>query len=296
MEQVLVVTGMQPATASGYMDRLPFGISRLDALIGGGAPAGSVILLAGEPGAGAREFLHTTAVMNALAVNDSDLFELYYGDLDPDVRLPATVHYLSFTSGQAQFEREIGFELDASLASEAIDLVSFTDLSAAFFQMSPVPRDWYLDRPGGIKDLEVSRNQPSVFESLGNFLTEHAPGNLVCIDSVTDLLRGVGDEFQVQEIATVLKGLQRASTQWGGLILLLLNQTTLTREELGQLIDSADGTFVFEWERGGSEIDRTMAVIKFRGVLSRLEADNIVQFDTEISESGFDISDIRKIR
>ena len=49
------------------MDRIPFGIRRLDTTIGGGAPPGSVVLLSGDAGAGAREFMYTSAVMNGLA-------------------------------------------------------------------------------------------------------------------------------------------------------------------------------------------------------------------------------------
>jgi hypothetical protein len=61
-------------------------------------------------------------------------------------------------------------------------------------------------------------------------------------------------------------------------------------------MDAASGTLVFEWESGGSKRARTMVVKEFRGVLSRLEDENVVRFETEIHESGFDISDVRKIR
>jgi hypothetical protein len=37
-------------------------------------------------------------------------------------------------------------------------------------------------------------------------------------------------------------------------------------------------------------------VKQFRGVLSRLEEEDIIQFETDISDAGFDISDVRKIR
>ena len=39
-----------------------------------------------------------------------------------------------------------------------------------------------------------------------------------------------------------------------------------------------------------------MVVQEFRGVLPEIEAENIVRFETEIGDGGFDISDIRKIR
>lgn len=278
------------------MDRVPFGIHRLDSLIDGGAPAGSVVLLAGEPGAGAREFMHTAAVMNALARDDSDQFDLYYGSLHEDAVLPASVHYVSFTAGESQLRRELSLAMDESLVEEAIDGIEFTDLSRWYFQLSPVPREWYADHANGIHDLGSDRERRDVFEALGEFLHEQAEGTLVCIDSVTDLLGSTGEELSLGDVAMVLKGVQRASSDWGGLILLLLNRTTLRREELGHLVDASDGTLVFEWERGGNELDRTMVVTKFRGVLSRLEEDDIVRFETELTDAGFDISDVRKIR
>ena len=53
---------------------------------------------------------------------------------------------------------------------------------------------------------------------------------------------------------------------------------------------------MFEWESGGSTRARTLVVRQFRGVLSAIEDEDIVQFETEIGDAGFDISDVRKIR
>jgi hypothetical protein len=39
-----------------------------------------------------------------------------------------------------------------------------------------------------------------------------------------------------------------------------------------------------------------MFVREFRGVLSRLEEEDIIRFETEIHDGGFDISNVRKIR
>ena len=61
------------------MDRIPFGVSQFDSLIGGGSPPGSVVLLAGDSGAGAREFCYTSATVNALARADPGLFDLQIG-------------------------------------------------------------------------------------------------------------------------------------------------------------------------------------------------------------------------
>ena len=75
-----------------------------------------------------------------------------------------------------------------------------------------------------------------------------------------------------------------------------MNQEALTDTQMGSLMGAADGTIAFEWETGGNERDRVMFVREFRGVLSRLEAEDIIRFETEIHDAGFDISNVRKIR
>ncbi len=79
-------------------------------------------------------------------------------------------------------------------------------------------------------------------------------------------------------------------------MLVLVNQESLTETQMGTLTGAADGTLNFEWESGGNERDRTMFVREFRGVLSRIEAEDILRFETEIHDAGFDISNVRKIR
>jgi archaellum biogenesis ATPase FlaH len=182
------------------------------------------------------------------------------------------------------------------VVENALPAVTVRDLSPEYFQLSPVPRSWYMGETRSITDLGESEGRESVLSALGTYLSENAADNLVLIDSVTDLVAGVSDEMQWKDVAMVMKGLEKAANRWGGLIVLLVNSEALTDTELGSLEDAATGTFEFAWESGGSKRARTMVVKEFRGVLSRLEQENIVQFETEVGESGFDISDVRKIR
>lgn len=278
------------------MEDLPFGISRLDSLLEGGAPPGSVVLLSGEAGAGAREFLHTSAAMNVLAHTDSDLFDLYYGDLPDGVQVPPEVHYVSFTSNKTAIERELRYTMAAEIVDAVADRIQYRDLSPEYFQLSRIPQDWYLGRTTSLDDLSKRHNEDSVLGALGDYLTTHTSGNLILLDSITDLLDAVGDELDWGDITMLIRGLVRAATQWGGLILVLVNEDTLTPTELGQLSDAASGTLGFSWETGGSKRARVMVVREFRGVLSRLEQEDIVQFEGEIHDGGYDISNVRKIR
>ncbi len=278
------------------MKRLPFGVARIDSILQGGAPPGSTLLLAGESGAGAREFAQTAAAMNVLADTDVDLFDLYYGDLPTNAETPEEVHYLSFTADNEEIAREMDFTMADEIVETVSGPISFRDFSPEYFQLSPIPREWYMGEASAIEDLGERQSTNDVVGALGDYLSEHAAGNLVVIDSISDLIGAMGDDVTWTDVTTLLRGLTKASHHWNGLILLLVNTDTLTETEYGQLMDASAGTFEFTWETGGSQRARSMIVKQFRGVLSQLEEENIVRFETEIHEGGFDISDVRKIR
>lgn len=274
------------------MDRLPFGISRLDSLLGGGAPGGSVVLLSGEPGAGAREFLGTCALMNGLAMEDPEAFERQYGER-PDP--PKSVQYVSLTDGAATLRAEFETAFDEGFVERAADGIEFGDLSESYFGLTPVPREWYAAATTDIEELGERNARHTVFETMATYLDENAPGSLVCFDSVTDLLAADAGR-SVTEVATVLKGVRRAANDWNGLVVLLLDGSTVSETELGTLQNAVDGTLTFRWERGGSELARTMELTKFRGVLPTLDAEDLLTFETEFRDTGFAVSDVRKIR
>ncbi len=279
------------------MDRLPFGIRQLDAMVDGGAPAGSVVLLSGEAGAGSRAFMYTTAVMNGLATIDHDLFDLHYGDLSGNASLPHEIHYISFTATESQLRDEIAMTMDPDIAEPAFDEIEFTSLSKQYFHVSPVPRDWYASEAPDITDLRKRHeDRESLLSALGTELSRNAAGSVVVIDSLSDLAGAIGEDLEWSDVNYLIRGLQRAAYEWNGLILVHVDQGALTSQRHAQLVDACNGAIRFNWESGGSTRARTMIVQSFRGVLSQLEDEDIVQFETELGDAGFDISDVRKIR
>jgi RecA-superfamily ATPases implicated in signal transduction len=278
------------------MDRIPFGVRQLDSIINGGAPAGSVVLLSEQAGAGSREFMHTSAVINGMAKTDSELFDLYYGDPSQKAILPEEVHYISFNASEGQLSEEMRLAMDDEVLDAGLAGVEFHDMSERYFHMSPVPREWYAAETPNIKDLRARHERDDLLGALGSKLSQIAPNNLVVIDSVSDLVAAMGEDIDWADITFLVSGIQKAAHQWGGLILLHLNHETLSEEHTGQLSEAAHGTMEFSWESGGSTRARTLVVKQFRGVLSQIEEENIVQFETELGDAGFDISDVRKIR
>ena len=278
------------------MDRIPFGVSRFDRIVGGGAPRGAVVLLVGDAGAGAREFMYTSVTMNAVAHTDPDLFDLHYGDLHENATIPPEIHYLSFTDDETTIRSEMASVLERQLVDAAADRLTVRDFSPEYFQLSPVPREWYLGETSTLQDLGGGERRADVLTALGSYLNENAFDNLVVIDSITDLVAGISDEMAWNDIAMLVRGLGKAAHRWNGLVLAYASRETLDDTQLGHLMDAANGTLQFEWESGGSKRARTLVVQEFTGVLSQIENENIVRFETEIHEGGFDVSDVRKIR
>lgn len=278
------------------MARMPFGVAQLDSVLGGGAPEGNAVLIAGESGAGAREFVYTSAAMNTLASADPDLFDLYYGELADDAVVPEEVHYISFTAGDDYVERELRYTMADDIVDSVAGPTHFVDFAPEYFQLSSIPREWYIGETSSLGDLSTGNNRDGVLTVLGEYLTEHAPGNLVVIDSITDLIGAGSGEITWEDVAMLVRGLGKAAHSWRGLLLVLANTDTIEEHQLGQLVDASGGTFEFNWETGGSKRARTMVVREFRGVLSQLERENIVRFETEIHDGGLDITDVRKIR
>ncbi len=279
------------------MARIPFGISRFDELIDGGAPSGSSVLLSGQLGAGAREFCYTSATMSALALADRELFELYYGTLDEEVgMLPDEVHYVSCCMPPRAVETELGYVLEDDIIETAIDSINFLDLSDQYFKRSRVPMEWYSEATPDIDSLGEIRGSRGVLGLLGDYLSEHARDNLIVIDSLTDMVISADETMSWTDIIVLMKGLSAAAHRWDGLILMLVNNEVLSETEVAGLMNAAHGNIVFEWETGGNERTRTMYVKQFRGVLSRLEDEDIIRFETDIYDHGFDITGVRRIR
>ena len=278
------------------MALLPFGVERLDSVLGGGAPPGNSVLVAGESGAGGREFAYTSAAMNALSLADPELFDLYYGELDEGAERPEAVHYISLSAGEGYVERELRYVMADEIVDAVVDEIEFQDFSEEYFQLSSIPREWYVGEATSLRDLSGGENREEVLSAVGEYLSDNAQGNVIVLDSLTELVDAAGGEIDWDDVAMLARGLGKAAHSWGCLLLAVVNVETLTEIQYGQLMDASGGTLEFRWESGGSQRARTMVVREFRGILSQLESENIVQFETEIHDGGLDISDVRKIR
>jgi KaiC/GvpD/RAD55 family RecA-like ATPase len=269
---------------------IPTGIQSFDPVIKGGLPAGALVLLLSEVGAGGSEYTYSSALMLAQMKKEG-------AKLKPDFMLPDRIIYISFTKSRENVMQSFS-TLSMADISNVEEILTFVDLSSIYFAKTLVPLHWTSNSTMTLTDFKIGQKQKSLFESLIETLESLAPNNLVIIDSLTDLLRTAGsDNLSWTDLVSLLKGIERMSKQWNSTIYALLTANIFDpcREE--EVMDCVDGVLVFTWHvTGANQRQRMMYIKKFRGLMPYLEEDNVVRFETRVSAShGFEVSNIREI-
>ena len=163
---------------------IPTGVADFDSIIKGGFPAGSVILLVGDLGAGQTEFALTSAAKLAMVKERPDSAPFILG-AGKDSRLPDKICYITFSRSREEVlaELEAAFNQDFYGAFERT--VQFRDFSTAYFRKTLVPRSWTGE---STSIFSSDGNNENVLEGLVNYLDEMAPNSMIIIDSLTDLV------------------------------------------------------------------------------------------------------------
>ncbi|HYK93749.1 MAG TPA: RAD55 family ATPase [Thermoplasmata archaeon] len=254
------------------VERIPSGVADFDHL-SGGIPAGSVVLLAGDAGAGHQEFALTSAAHVMLHYDEPELHQFFLGSTPGPFVYPKGVVYVSFTRSKDQVLREVRGAFHRSYPEVLERHLTFHDLSPAYFSDSVVPTEWSAINRPLLSELPatVGRGTPTgPLPALADALEVDGAQNLVIVDSLTDLLvrRGVDTE----ELLTLVKGLRRRAKRWGGIVYLLLSRGVAPAPTEQALYDSVDGVLAFTWTSSPyhSHRQRTMLIEKFMPVLSRV--------------------------
>jgi KaiC/GvpD/RAD55 family RecA-like ATPase len=252
--------------------RMPTGVKSLDPVLGGGVPAGSVILLLGDLGAGSHEFVFSSLV-NSLRAGDRSTPE--------GSSAPAEVRYITFTRMKEDVKQEIKRSLESEDIGTLADRIVFDDLSEQYFDGSMVPDEWYCKG-----DMKTRLQKRAGHEN-----------SLVVLDSVTDIATQCNTPLLWNNLTGFLRGLQRVAKQQKITQYLLLSRGILDLSRERELAEIADAVILFKWEESsGARRQRVMYFEKFRGVMPQLEERDLVKFAIRISTgSGFEVSNIRVV-
>ncbi len=276
------------------LSKIPIGIDSLDNILMGGLPSGSLVLLFGELGAGDFEFAITSCVR---VLTDKK-------ERSNAVSLPEKVIYISFTRSENDILTEIAFSFPEfhKLLTECIKEKKFVfkDFSESYFAGSFIPASWLSSSETipSIESLKWNEEKRNLMDALIAYLDKNAQNGLIIIDSLTAMAQYCLERIDWSDLILFLRGLQRVSKKWDGLIYAIFNEGIFQNNEQEEIMECMDGVFVFDWEKlGPAQRNRIMYLKKFRGLLPGVEHENIVNFETQISpEKGFDVSNIKRVR
>jgi KaiC/GvpD/RAD55 family RecA-like ATPase len=283
----------------GYeVRRIPTGVADFDAIVNGGLPEGSLVMLLGDVGAGQNEFVYTSAFKIAVVKEHPHLGTYYLGHFCDFSALPSKICYISFSRSKDDILREIAISFNRDFYGAISRKMIFKDLSASYFKKTIVPPSWTgpynPDNGGGT--LFSGSEKENVLETIVKFLDENAKDSMVILDSLTDLV--VSNLVDIKELVSVVKGIQRASKKWGGIIYMLLTQGILDKRDEQMLVDSVDGVLVFEWNHylRSSKRQRYLYIEKFMSLLPHLENERMARFPTMVSaHSGLTVVNMEMV-
>ena len=276
-----------PAAPENRAPRIPTGVPDFDYLTGG-LPAGSVVLLLGEAGAGHQEFALTSAVHLMLHYDEPNLHQYYLGSAKGPFTYPQGVAVVSVSRSKEQLLAEVRESFHGFYPEVLLRHLVFHDLSPTYFRDSVVPAAWSaLPGPllGGGSPSNGGADGP--VRALAAALDECGAGNVVIVDSLTDLL--VRDGIEAADLLTLLKGLRRRAKEWNGLVYLILSEGVAPAAVEHAVVDSVDGVLHFRWAASPnhSHRNRSMLIEKFMPVLARLPSEHHGTFVIRInSENG----------
>jgi KaiC/GvpD/RAD55 family RecA-like ATPase len=269
------------------VQRIPTGIASLDPILEGGVPAGSVVLLLGDTGAGNYEFVYSSIVNTLNAAPQS---------ADKGAPLPPMYRYITFTRTSEDVKQEISRSFPMEDMDRLSGRILFEDLSELYFDRSVVPDDWY-SRGDIITRLQKRADHSGIHDQLATALNTAEPNGRIIIDSITDIATQSTTKGHWHSLTGLLRGLQRISKQRNLTVYLLLTRGIIKEEEEKEIADIVDAVLLFRWEEsGGARRQRVMYFEKFRGVMPHLEERDLVKFAVRISTTGgFEVSNIRVV-
>ncbi|MGI0068373.1 MAG: RAD55 family ATPase [Thermoplasmata archaeon] len=258
------------AESSSELVRVPTGVPDFDYFMGG-IPAGSVVLLIGDAGAGQSEFALTSAVQLMLHAEDPSAHTFHLGAARGPFVYPSAILYVSFTRTRRQVIDEVRAGFDPLYPQVVERHLTFADLSASYFRATSVPAAWS-EVPSPFSGLgrDPGRTEDHPLRSLADALDRDGSGRVVIVDSLGDLIVRPG--LDPGDLLTFLKGLRRRAKEWGGIVYLLLPRGVADPASEQAMVDSVDGVLSFTWTTNAnrSRRQRSLLIDKFLPVLSHV--------------------------
>jgi KaiC/GvpD/RAD55 family RecA-like ATPase len=266
------------------VQRIPTGVNDLDGIIKGGVPVGSTVLLFGELGAGNIEFAYTSAAKLLLAKIHPERKENLLGYTAKTAVLPERIVYITFSRSKEDILREINNAFSDDFYDAISENVEFKDFSREYFRDSVVPSRWSGD--SSIPSFLDNSGEKNLLAGFVNYIDSVGDKAMIIVDSLTDLL--INESINPKDVVMTMKGLQRVSKRWNGVIYFLLARDVVEKSIEQMIVDSVDGVFSFTWSKQerSSRRQRYLYVEKFTSLFPHLGDSKIARFVTMVTKEG----------
>ncbi|MDY6780241.1 MAG: hypothetical protein SV760_06810, partial [Halobacteria archaeon] len=168
--------------------------------------------------------------------------------------------------------------------SENMTIRSFSE---GYFNTLPLPSSFDSDDIGEIKMVERAEEgddkkgfttpdgsddeEFDFLDDIAEYLSENESGNLVILDSVSELISLGRIRGEWEKVFGFLAGLRRACTQWGCVLYAVLDRFGDSFDDYERLGSIPDGTIHFHVREDKNGFVRQMHVGSFRGKISKTE-------------------------
>jgi KaiC/GvpD/RAD55 family RecA-like ATPase len=206
--------------------------------------------------------------------------------------MPDKICYITFVRSRQEVLEELKSAFNEDFYNAFARKVEFKDFSDSYFRKTVVPRAW----AGESSSIFSTGSSENVLENLVNYLDENAPNSMIVIDSLTDLV--LNANIDINDLVAVLRGMQRIAKKWNGVVYLVLTNDIMDLKKQRMIMDSVDGSLVFEWSRfaNSTKRQRYMYVEKFISLLPHLDKERIARFATIVTaQSGLVVIDTERI-
>ncbi len=266
------------------MKRIPTGVSDLDGIIKGGVPVGSTVLLFGELGAGNIDFAYTSAAKLIISKLQPERKESLLGYACRESVLPEKVVYITFSRSKDDILREIENAFSEEFYNSISENVIFKDFSQDYFRGTVVPARW--SGESDVPSFLSKSSERNILEGFVNYVDSVGEGAMIIVDSLTDLL--INESINPNDVVMTMKGLQRVSKKWNGVVYFLLTKDVVERSLEHMIVDSVDGVFSFTWSKQerSSRRQRYLYVEKFTSLFPHLGDSKIARFVTMVTVDG----------
>jgi len=284
-------------TQQGKLNIIPTGITSFDPIIMGGFPAGSLVLMIADAGAGNTEFAYTSAANLFWLKNDQARYNSISNQLqgylvkEGNLKIPDSICYISLAHSKDDIFKELRYAFPPDFIKYWNGKSFFFKDFSSFSALTPTmeyEKDWTSTK--GLK----GDGKLSLLRELISTLEFQAPNSLVIIDSLNRLIKACG--FEWNDCLSFLEDLQKKSKKWDGLVYLLMGKGIIENPKEEEIMDIADGVMAFKWKEDGFVNQQTMQIIKFRGLMPRMAKENIVRFDISVTNiDGFAVTNVKRI-